>query len=73
MDQQLIYTASTWVVPAVLAITLHEAAHGFGARWFGDLPLSGLQLGTNLNVIGWRPSRPVEWVIGTILRLTGNG
>jgi Zn-dependent protease len=39
MDQQLasvIYTASTWVVPVVLAITLHEAAHGFVAHWFGD-------------------------------------
>ena len=39
MDQQLVtvlYTASTWVVPVVLAITLHEAAHGFVAHWFGD-------------------------------------
>ena len=39
MDQQwaqVIYTASTWVVPVVLAITLHEAAHGFVAHWFGD-------------------------------------
>ena len=39
MDQQwlsVIHTASTWVIPAILAITLHEAAHGFVARWFGD-------------------------------------
>jgi Zn-dependent protease len=36
VDQQFIYTASTWVVPAILAITLHEAAHGFVAYWFGD-------------------------------------
>ncbi len=39
MDQQwaqVLYTASTWVVPVVLAITLHEAAHGFVAHWFGD-------------------------------------
>ena len=39
MDQQwaqAIYTASTWVVPVILAITLHEAAHGFVAHWFGD-------------------------------------
>ena len=39
MDQQwaqAVYTASTWVVPVVLAITLHEAAHGFVAHWFGD-------------------------------------
>jgi Zn-dependent protease len=32
----LLYTASTWVLPALLAITLHEAAHGFVARLRGD-------------------------------------
>lgn len=31
-----VYTASTWVLPALLAITLHEAAHGFVAWWMGD-------------------------------------
>lgn len=31
-----IYTISTWVIPAILAITLHEAAHGFVALHFGD-------------------------------------
>ena len=39
MDPQwasIVHTASTWVLPVVLAITLHEAAHGFVARWFGD-------------------------------------
>jgi Zn-dependent protease len=39
MDQQLasaIHAASTWVVPVILAITLHEAAHGFVAHWLGD-------------------------------------
>jgi Zn-dependent protease len=36
VDQQFVYTVSTWVLPAVLAITLHEAAHGFVAHWFGD-------------------------------------
>ena len=39
MDQSLaatLYTASTWVIPVILAITLHEAAHGFAARRFGD-------------------------------------
>ena len=32
----IIYLASTWVIPAVLAITLHEAAHGYVAKRFGD-------------------------------------
>ena len=31
-----IYTASTWVLPLLLAITLHEAAHGYVSRIFGD-------------------------------------
>ena len=30
------YTVSTWVLPALFAITLHEAAHGFVAWWLGD-------------------------------------
>ena len=34
--QDLIYTASTWVIPVLLAITLHEAAHGFVAWRLGD-------------------------------------
>jgi Zn-dependent protease len=32
----MIYFASTWVIPVLLAITLHEAAHGFVAHHFGD-------------------------------------
>jgi Zn-dependent protease len=32
----MIYLASTWVLPVLLAITLHEAAHGFVAHHFGD-------------------------------------
>jgi len=39
MNQELattIYTASTWVLPVLLAITLHEAAHGFVAYRRGD-------------------------------------
>lgn len=30
------YEVSTWVVPIVFAVTLHEAAHGFVAYHFGD-------------------------------------
>jgi Zn-dependent protease len=28
--------ASTWVIPVIIAITFHEAAHGFVALLFGD-------------------------------------
>jgi Zn-dependent protease len=34
--EAVVYAASTWVLPAVLAITLHEAAHGFVATLRGD-------------------------------------
>ena len=30
------FEASTWVIPVIIAITFHEAAHGFVARLFGD-------------------------------------
>ena len=32
----MLYQASTWVLPVVFAVTLHEAAHGFVAYRFGD-------------------------------------
>jgi Zn-dependent protease len=32
----MLYTASTWVLPVVFAVTFHEAAHGFVAHRFGD-------------------------------------
>ena len=28
--------AALWVVPVIVAITFHEAAHGFAASWHGD-------------------------------------
>jgi Zn-dependent protease len=31
-----LYTASLWALPVVLAVTLHEAAHGFAAHRLGD-------------------------------------
>jgi Zn-dependent protease len=31
-----LYEVSTWIVPLVIAITFHEAAHGFVAYLFGD-------------------------------------
>ncbi len=37
-----IYDVSVWVLPLVIAITFHEAAHGFVARHFGDNTASEL-------------------------------
>ena len=36
LSDPTIYAASTWVIPVLLAITLHEAAHGYVAHAFGD-------------------------------------
>jgi hypothetical protein len=32
----MIYTVSVWLLPVIIAITFHEAAHGFVARSLGD-------------------------------------
>ena len=34
---QLIQTVAVYALPVIFAITLHEAAHGYAARHFGDL------------------------------------
>src|SRR5689334_15070885 len=36
MSSEMLYVASTWLLPVLLAITLHEAAHGFVAYMLGD-------------------------------------
>ena len=44
MSQQFasaLYVASTWVIPLVIAITFHEASHGYVARLCGDVPAGG--------------------------------
>ena len=35
-ESSIVLQASIWVIPVLLAITLHEAAHGFVARLLGD-------------------------------------
>ena len=36
MSAEMLYLASTWVLPVIIAITLHEAAHGLAAYVLGD-------------------------------------
>ncbi len=31
-----LYQVSTWIIPLIIAITFHEASHGYVARLFGD-------------------------------------
>jgi Zn-dependent protease len=35
-DNNTLYAISVWILPLVIAITFHEAAHGFVAHHFGD-------------------------------------
>jgi Zn-dependent protease len=36
------------------------------------VPMLGVQLGMDLNIVGWLLGGPVDAIIGTILRITGN-
>jgi hypothetical protein len=38
----MIYIVSIWLLPVLIAITFHEAAHGFVARFLGDETASRL-------------------------------
>ena len=62
MDQQfgpLLYTISIWALPAIVAITFHEAAHGFAARLLGD------DTAWRLGRVTFNPLRHVD-PVGTI-------
>src|SRR5471032_1645075 len=37
MSSDLIQTIAIYALPVIFAITLHEAAHGYVARYFGDM------------------------------------
>src|SRR5712691_6745335 len=62
MDQlpNIIYLASIWVIPVVIAITFHEAAHGFVARFLGD------ETAWRLGRVSLNPLRHID-PFGTIL------
>lgn len=56
----LIQTIAISALPVIFAITLHEAAHGYAARYFGD-PTAWMQGRVSLN-----PLRHID-LVGTIL------
>jgi Zn-dependent protease len=63
MNQQfgpLLYMISVWALPAIIAITFHEAAHGFVARFFGD------DTAWRLGRVTFNPLKHID-PIGTIL------
>jgi len=56
----VLYLASTWVIPVLLAITLHEAAHAFVARYLGD------DTASKLGRVSLNPFKHID-PVGTIL------
>jgi Zn-dependent protease len=56
----LIYVISTWLLPVLIAITFHEAAHGYVARFLGD------DTASRLGRVSLNPVRPID-PFGTII------
>jgi Zn-dependent protease len=56
----VIYQASVWIIPVLVAITFHEAAHGYVAWRLGD------HTAKDLGRVSFSPIRHIE-VIGTII------
>lgn len=56
----MLYLASIWVIPVIIAITFHEAAHGFVAHLLGD------ETAWRLGRVSFNPLRHVD-PFGTIL------
>jgi hypothetical protein len=55
-----LYLASAWIIPIILAITLHEAAHAFVARFLGD------DTASQLRRVSLNPFKHID-PVGTIL------
>jgi hypothetical protein len=34
--EQFFYNSSTWIIPVLISISMHEAAHGYVANFLGD-------------------------------------
>ena len=60
MEFNLVQTIAIYALPVIFAITLHEAAHGYVARYFGDL--TAWRLGR----ISLNPVRHID-LVGTIV------
>jgi len=56
----IIYLATIWVIPVIIAITFHEAAHGFVAHLLGD------DTAWRLGRVSFNPLKHID-PVGTIL------
>ncbi|MGK0673862.1 MAG: site-2 protease family protein [Halothiobacillaceae bacterium] len=60
MELNLIQKLTVWILPTLFAITVHEAAHGYVARFFGD------DTAARLGRLSLNPLRHID-PIGTVL------
>ena len=60
MSGNAIYLATIWVIPVIIAITFHEAAHGFVAHLLGD------DTAWRLGRVSFNPAKHID-PFGTIL------
>lgn len=60
MMADIMLTLSTWALPVIIAITFHEAAHGYVAHLFGD------DTAKRLGRVSFNPARHVD-PFGTII------
>ena len=60
MSSEAIYLATIWVIPVIIAVTFHEAAHGFVAYLLGD------ETAWRLGRVTFNPIRHID-LFGTIL------
>jgi Zn-dependent protease len=60
VNGSLIYALTVWAIPVVIAITFHEAAHGFVAHLLGD------DTAWRLGRVSFNPAKHID-PFGTIL------
>ena len=60
MSANVIYLVTTWAIPVIVAITFHEAAHGFVAHLLGD------ETAWRLGRVSFNPAKHID-PFGTIL------
>ncbi len=56
----LLYIVSIWLLPVLIAVTFHEAAHGYVARFLGN------ETASRLGRVSLNPLRHID-TFGTIL------
>ena len=60
MTAHVVYLATIWVIPLIIAITFHEAAHGFVAHQLGD------ETAWRLGRVTFNPIKHID-PVGTVL------